>query len=90
MIAGAYVALDEDAAERMMLFVNIIIRLEIRTRHNSVLIRSLLVGRTTLLGGSSPAELMAKGIEDLRLLRSIIPDLPLPRIRMWRVADTYS
>lgn len=87
-IATASFVMPEHAA----LLLNILVRLEIRCRHDSCALAAAVERPAPELGGQSIGEALRQptDIERLRQLREAAGTLPLPRVKMWRVPDTYS
>ncbi|MBB3879137.1 hypothetical protein [Sphingomonas pseudosanguinis] len=72
-------------AERLRLFINILIRLEWRLNHDSRAIRHAMNLPLDALGGAAPADRLDGSLEDLRELRSAIATVAAPTIKWWRV-----
>lgn len=72
-------------AERLRLFINILIRMEWRLNHDSRAIRHALNLPLDALGGAAPADRLGGSLEDLRELRSAIDTVAAPTIKWWRV-----
>ncbi|MWC42589.1 hypothetical protein SAMN05216557_101584 [Sphingomonas carotinifaciens] len=72
-------------AERLRLFINILIRLEWRLNHDSRAIRHAMNLPLDALGGAAPADRFGGSLEDLRELRSAIDTVAAPTIKWWRV-----
>jgi hypothetical protein len=68
------------------------VRLEVRCCGDSVAIRAALDRPSPDLGGLSITQgLLARpDIAGLAVIHEAAGTLPVPRVRMWRVADTYS
>jgi len=90
--AGEIVSRSADIAARAALLLNILIRLELHCAHDSRAIAAALERPVAELGRSSIDAALLAPIDEagLRLLRDLAGTLPLPRVKMWRVADTYS
>ena len=78
--------------ERLPLLLNVLVRVELRCAHDTAAIREALERPADLLGGDSIAERLRAGpdLAGLRQLREAAGTVPVPRVKMWRVADTYS
>lgn len=78
--------------ERAALLLNILIRLELRCGHDSRAIAAAIERPAAELDGASIGETLRLPVDEpaLRRLRAVAGSLPLPKIKMWRVADTYS
>lgn len=74
------------------LLLNVLIRVELRCGHDTIAIRAALGRPLDALGGDSIAErlLADPDIAGLRLLREAAGTMPVPKVKMWRVPDTYS
>lgn len=72
--------------------LGILVRLEVRCRGDSVAIRTALDRPSPDLSGLSIVQgLLARpDIASLAVIHEAAGTLPVPRVRMWRVADTYS
>ncbi|KQN92146.1 hypothetical protein ASE90_05305 [Sphingomonas sp. Leaf67] len=72
--------------------LGILVRLEVRCHGYSVAIRAALDRPSPDLGGLSIARaLLARpDIAGLAVIHEAAGTLPVPRVRMWRVAGTYS
>ena len=72
--------------------LGILVRLEVRCRGDDVAIRAALGRPSADLGGLSITQgLLARpDIAGLAVIHEAAGTLPVPRVRMWRVADTYS
>jgi len=68
------------------------VRLEVRCHGDSVAIRAAIDRPSPDLGGLSIVQrLLARpDLAGLAVIHEAAGTLPVPRIRMWRVADTYS
>lgn len=77
---------------RAALLLNILVRLELRCRHDGAALRAALERPAEALAGDSIAGQLRDDIDlgGLRLLREVAGILPVPRVRMWRTADRYS
>ena len=78
-------SVDTARAERLRLFINILMRLEWRLNHDSRAIRHALDLPLDALGGASPADRFGGSLEDLRELRGAIDSVAAPTIKWWRV-----
>ena len=76
---------DTARAERLLLFINILMRLEWRLNHDSRAIRHALDLPLDTLGGAAPADRLGGSLEDLRELRGAIDSVAAPTIKWWRV-----
>lgn len=76
---------DTARAERLRLFINILMRLEWRLNHDSRAIRHALDLPLDALGGAAPADRFGGSLEDLRELRGAIDSVAAPTIKWWRV-----
>lgn len=87
MVGGARLsaALDADQSARLALLTNILVRLEIRCRHDSRAIRFALGAPLDALGGAAPADLMGDGIAALRTVRAAIDHVEMPKVRWFRI-----
>lgn len=85
-------AVTPDRHEHVSLLLNVLIRVELRCGHDTVAIGAALERPLELLDGASIAERLRTkpGPSYLRLLRDVAGAMPVPKIRMWRVADRYS
>lgn len=81
-----------DPCCRAALLLNVLIRVEIRCAGDSVAIRAALDRPLVALEGDCIAERLRAGpnLAGLRLLREAAGTMPVPKVRMWRVADRYS
>jgi len=70
---------------RLELFASIMVRLEIRCRHDSKAIRAALDIPLSVLGNRAPIEVVASDVHALRQVRSAIDHVHGPTIRMWRI-----
>lgn len=94
-LCGGHVGAGDIPPERhehVALMLNVLIRIELRCGHDSVAVAAALERPLDLLGGSSIAERLraAPDLAGLRLLREAAGAIPVTKIKMWRVADTYS
>jgi hypothetical protein len=87
MVVGACAVrpLSVGQQERLSLFVNILIRIEWRCQHDSRAIRQALVTPLDGLGGVAPADRLDGDLDALRLIRHMVDQIEVPRIRWWRV-----
>lgn len=76
---------DTARAERLRLFINILMRLEWRLNHDSRAIRHALDLPLDTLSGAAPADRLGGSLEDLRELRGAIDSVAAPTIKWWRV-----
>jgi len=76
---------DTARAERLRLFINILMRLEWRLNHDSRAIRHALDLPLDALDGAAPADRFGGSLEDLRELRGAIDSVAAPTIKWWRV-----
>lgn len=85
-------ALDATQLASAVLLLNVLVRLEVRCCHEGAAIRAALDRPLETLGGDTLAERLLAGPDENSLaeLRLAAGSMPLPKIRMWRVADTYS
>ncbi|MBM7406233.1 MULTISPECIES: hypothetical protein [Sphingomonas] len=90
--AGEIVSSGEGLAERSAFLLNVLIRLELRCGHDSRAIAAAIERPVAELGGVSIGEALRRPIDvaGLRQPRCVAGTLPLPKVKMWRVADTYS
>lgn len=74
------------------LLLNILVRIELRCGHDPVAIRAALERPVSELDGASIGDRLRGEvtIADLRELRLAAGALPIPKAKMWRVADRYS
>lgn len=75
----------DDWHDRLQLFVNILVRLECRLRHDSRAIRRALEERLEALQGRSAADWFSGSLDDLRTIRRAIETLELVYEKWWRV-----
>lgn len=71
--------------ERLLLFVNLLERLEHRLRHDSRAIRDALEAPLDALGGSALADRLRGSLDELRGLRHAIEAIPTPKERWFRI-----
>jgi hypothetical protein len=71
--------------DRLQLFVNILVRLECRLRHDSRAIRRAMGSRIDAAHGRSAADEFGGSLDDLRTIRRAIEKLELPQEKWWRV-----
>lgn len=83
---------DEEHRDRAALLLNILVRVELRCGHDPVAIRAALTRPVGALGGATIADRLhaGPGLATLRLIREAAGSMPVPKVRMWRVADRYS
>ena len=79
------VALDADQSVRLALLTNILVRLEIRCRHDARAIRRALQAPLDALGGAAPADRIGDGVDALRAVRAAVDHVELPKVRWWRI-----
>ena len=74
------------------LLLNILVRIEVRCGHDPIAIRAALERPVDELDGASIGDRLRGEvtIADLRALRLAAGTLPIPKVKMWRVADRYS
>ena len=87
MIAGERPTfpLGVDQAACLPLFANILVRLELRFRHDGDAMRSALSLPLAALNGATPADLLSGGIKALRDIRASIDGMAVPTVRWWRI-----
>lgn len=78
--------------ERAALLLELLSRLELRCGPGSRAIVAATERPAVELDGASIGETLRLSVDQaaLRQLRAVAGTLPLPKIKMWRVADTYS
>ena len=86
------VAITEERRTRAALLLNVLTRVELRCGHDTVAIRTALDRPIDAIGTLSIAErlLDRPDLASLRELREAAGTMPVPKIKMWRVADRYS
>lgn len=77
--------LDADRRERLLLFVNVLQRLEWRLRHESAAVRHALEAPLDALGGASIGQTLDGSLDELRALRRAVDLVEAPKVRWWRV-----
>lgn len=77
--------LGVDRHEQLLLFVNILARLEHRLRHDSRAIRDALEMPLDILGGETIADRLSGSLDDLRALRHAVEALQVVKEKWWRV-----
>ena len=79
------VVAGDDWHDRLQLFVNILVRLECRLRHDSRAIRRTLEDRIDALQGRSAADWFGGSLDELRTVRRAIETINLTQEKWWRV-----
>ena len=77
--------LDADQSARLALLTNILVRLEIRCRHDGGAIRRALQAPLDALGGAAPTDRIGDGVDALRAVRAAVDHVELPKVRWWRI-----
>ena len=87
MIAGEppTFTLEADQAVRLPLFANILVRLEVRFRHDGDAMRAALCLPLAALDGAAPADLLGGGVKALLDIRASIDSMAVPTVRWWRI-----
>jgi len=87
MIAGerSGFTLGADQAACLPLFANILVRLELRFRHDGNAMRAALSQPLATLDGAVPADLLSGGLAALRDIRASIDGMAAPTVRWWRI-----
>lgn len=72
--------------------LNILIRHEVRCRGDGAAIRAALARPCADLGSASISEALAAGPDfpQIVVIRAVAGELPVLRVKMWRVADSHS
>ena len=80
------------AGDRAALVLNILVRLEVRCGGDTGAMAAALDRPIDLLGGASIAQTLiaSPDLATLNQLREAAGTMPVPKVRMWRVADRYS
>lgn len=79
------VPLTEDQHARLELFVNILVRLEIRFGHDGRAIRQAWLVPLVVLDDIAPIDILDGGVPALRRIRNAVEHMSAPRVRCWRV-----
>lgn len=77
--------LTEDHHVRLELFVNILVRQEVRLAHDSKAIRQAWVTPLAYLDHQAPGDIVGDGVPALRRIRGAVEHMSAPRVRLWRV-----
>ena len=89
---GATALAEQARGDRAALVLNILVRLEVRCGGDTGAMAAALDQSLDLLGGASIAQTLiaSPGLATLNQLREAAGSMPVPKVRMWRVADRYS
>lgn len=92
LVMGGPIKIEPGRVEHGELLLNVLVRLEVRCAHDPVAIRAALDRPSPELGGQSLRETLAgaPSTERMRSARAAAGTLPIPKVKMWRVADRYS
>ena len=77
--------LDADQSACLALLTNILVRLEVRCRHDERAIRAALATPLDVLGGTAPVDHVNGDVAALRAVRAAVDHVEAPKVRWWRV-----
>lgn len=77
--------LGADQSACLPFFANILVRLELRFRHDGDAMRAAFSLPLPALNGAAPADLLSGGIKALRDIRASIDGMAAPTVRWWRI-----